>query len=726
MTALDATAPLGPLHLGAVVGGRYRVEALLGAGGMGTVYRAYDAELDEVVALKVLRVDDGLTPDALQRFRREVKLARRILHPAVARTFDIGMAGELRFLTMELISGISLQERMREPIPLPETLRIVGEVARGLCAAHSAGVVHRDLKPDNVMLAQERIAITDFGIARLAATPDGALVTSGAVVGTPAYMAPEQLENGVVDGRADVYALGIVLYELVSGRLPFNGDSPIAMAAARLVAPAPALAAAAPPRLSELVRAMLARHREERPDAASVAHEVDVLRGVSQESVVATVAPLSLVVDVPVREGATFVSSLEAATDMKEPALDLERAIGDALVRKGVRVAEVRDGAEHTVTGDLRRSAGRVRARLRVLARSGTTTGAEQFDGDVGDPFALEDAVATAVVAAVSARGARSGDLEGAALERLQRARELYESSALPDVRAAQAELEQLLAAHPRSASVMAALAESLLRTWGHSGAASSEQLMRAEELALRSLDASPNADAYAVLGGIRATLGRYAEAWRTLEETVRRAPLHPPALQRQASILADTGHPSEAIARLDLALRRAPKYALAHLERVRVLALMGEVEEAERALRVAEATVGIGPVAPVLARLPFLFEDRAMAQAAADRFADAPVGGAWEQAAPFLLAYAARAPMPADASAVIDRLSSLPHAGARFKCMIHAILAETLCAFGHHEDAMSQIERLDAARTIDLLWFDRCRTLGPLRTNERFLEIRA
>jgi len=152
----------------------------------------------------------------------------------------------------------------------------------------------------------------------------------------------------------------------------------------------------------------------------------------------------------------------------------------------------------------------------------------------------------------------------------------------------------------------------------------------------------------------------------------------------------------------------------------------MGEVEEAERALRVAEATVGIGPVAPVLARLPFLFEDRAMAQAAADRFADAPVGGAWEQAAPFLLAYAARAPMPADASAVIDRLSSLPHAGARFKCMIHAILAETLCAFGHHEDAMGQIERLDAARTIDLLWFDRCRTLGPLRTNERFLEIRA
>lgn len=727
MSELDATAPLGPLGLGAVVAGRYRVDALLGAGGMGTVYKAYDAELDEIVALKVLRVDTGLAPDALQRFRREVKLARRVLHPNVARTFDIGSSGELRFLTMELIAGVSLHERARQPLPLPETLRVVGEVARGLAAAHSVGVVHRDLKPENVMLSGERIVITDFGIARLAVAVDGPLVTSGAVVGTPAYMAPEQLENAAVDGRADVYALGVVLYELVSGRLPFGGESPIAVAVARLASPAPELAApSAPPRLTELVRAMLARRRDERPDAASVAHEIDVLRGVSPQSLVATVTPTSVVVDLAPTGGAVFVSTLDAAPDAREAAVDLERAISDALVQKGLRVAALRDGAAHVVAGDLRRSADRVRARLRLLDRAGAAAWAERFDGAIGDPFALEDAAASAVVDAVRARVERSGDLEGDSLGRLERARELYESSSLPDVRSAQVDLEALLAEHPRSPSVMAALAEALIRTWGHAGAASAEALGRTEELALRSLEVAPTADAYAVLGAVRALTGRYAEAWRTLEETLRRAPLHTPALQRQASILGDTGHPAEALARLELALRRAPRYVLAHLERIRIHAILGDADAARRAMRAAEAEVGPGPIAPVCARVPFLLEDRALAAEIAERFERAPVGGSWEQALPFLRAYAASELPTATDDAMAAQLSRAPYAGVRFKCMMHAILAEALCAFDRYADAMAQVEALDAARTIDLLWFDRCRPLAPLRSSERFLEIRA
>ncbi len=143
----------GALPPGTLVAGRYRVDRLLGVGGMGAVYRAHDLELDEVVALKTL-TGNGADPSAIERFRREVKLARKVTHPNVARTFDLGVMEGVRFITMELIEGISLARRVEDgALTLSEALRVCTDVARGLVAAHSAGVVHRDLKPDNVLLA---------------------------------------------------------------------------------------------------------------------------------------------------------------------------------------------------------------------------------------------------------------------------------------------------------------------------------------------------------------------------------------------------------------------------------------------------------------------------------------------------------------------------------------------------------------------------------------------
>ncbi len=243
--ALAATQAL-PLALGRVLADRYELRAMLGEGGMGAVFRAYDRELDEEIALKVLHLEAANDAAALTRFRREVKLARRVTHRNVARTFDLGaQAGEggapVRFLTMELIAGESLGAlERRARVPLPEVLRIAGEIARGLSAAHVVGVVHRDLKPDNVMLCDERVVLTDFGIARFAdggAGPE--LMRTGMIVGTPAYMAPEQLENHAVDGRTDVYALGTMLFELLAGRLPFVGESAISLAAQRMTTDAP-------------------------------------------------------------------------------------------------------------------------------------------------------------------------------------------------------------------------------------------------------------------------------------------------------------------------------------------------------------------------------------------------------------------------------------------------------------------------------------------------------
>ncbi|HVY49887.1 MAG TPA: serine/threonine-protein kinase, partial [Minicystis sp.] len=264
-----------------VVAGRYEILGMLGVGGMGTVYRARDRELDEVVALKALRRELVDAPGMLERFRREVKLARRVTHPNVARVFDIGEHDGEKFLTMEYVDGESLAGLLAREgaLSVARGVELAVAVCAGLGAAHHAGVVHRDLKPDNVLLSKSgRVVVTDFGIAR-AVMDGGAGQTAGGLVGTPAYMAPEQVEGAAdVDARADVYALGAMLFELFTGARPWIGDAPIAVAAARLVHPPPDPRAKKPDLPTPLARAILrcmARRREERfASVAEVAAEL--------------------------------------------------------------------------------------------------------------------------------------------------------------------------------------------------------------------------------------------------------------------------------------------------------------------------------------------------------------------------------------------------------------------------------------------------------------------
>jgi eukaryotic-like serine/threonine-protein kinase len=221
---------------GAVIGERYEVLGLLGAGAMGNVYRALDRQLDEVVAIKMLLPRLAGSRPAVDRFRRELKLARRVTHANVARVFDLSeVAGEY-VLSMEYIEGESLGSLLRRERALPESRAV--EIGRAICAgvaaAHAAGVLHRDLKPDNVLLARDgRVLVADFGIASVLC--DGAGRRTGGVVGTPLYMAPEQIdERASVDHRADVYAFGTMLYEMLTGETAWKGDSIWALAAARL------------------------------------------------------------------------------------------------------------------------------------------------------------------------------------------------------------------------------------------------------------------------------------------------------------------------------------------------------------------------------------------------------------------------------------------------------------------------------------------------------------
>ncbi|HEY6037227.1 MAG TPA: serine/threonine-protein kinase, partial [Kofleriaceae bacterium] len=206
---------------GRTLGDRYDILELLGAGGMGAVYRARDRELDELVALKVIRGEFAAVPAIVDRFRSEVKLARRVTHHNVARTFELGYADGVMFCTMELVEGESLTARLRRErrLSVADAVAIATAVCDGLAAAHARDVIHRDIKPDNVLLAgDDRVVVADFGVAAVNVGERAELS------GTPAYMAPEQARGEPPTPAADVYALGVVLYEMVTGRRAFTGD----------------------------------------------------------------------------------------------------------------------------------------------------------------------------------------------------------------------------------------------------------------------------------------------------------------------------------------------------------------------------------------------------------------------------------------------------------------------------------------------------------------------
>ncbi|MFO0676692.1 MAG: serine/threonine-protein kinase, partial [Polyangiaceae bacterium] len=258
-----------------VLADRYEVLALLGCGGMGCVYRVRDRALDEVVALKMLRKELVTDASIVERFRQEVKLARRVTHENIARVFDIGECRGEKFLTMEYVEGPCLAELVTagEIIVPRRAIAIARAVASGLAAAHKVGVIHRDLKPENILLGHDgRIVVADFGIARLLESRGGMAHTSDSPVGTPAYMAPEQVEGAAdVDARADIYALGVVLFEMLAGRLPFDGATPTAMAMQRLLRDPPHLRSVRPDlpgALSDLVFRAMARSRVDRTASA--------------------------------------------------------------------------------------------------------------------------------------------------------------------------------------------------------------------------------------------------------------------------------------------------------------------------------------------------------------------------------------------------------------------------------------------------------------------------
>jgi len=260
--------------IGRLVDGRYAVESRIARGGMATVYLALDRRLDREVALKVMHGHLADDPQFTARFIREARAAARLSHQGVVAVFDQGEDRGLLYLAMEHLAGQTLREVLTERGVLTpsEALHVAEHVLEALAAAHAAGIVHRDVKPENVLLTDDgRIKVADFGLARAATAVTS---TSGLLMGTAAYLAPELVARGVADARGDVYAVGVMLFELLTGVLPFTGDVPVQVAYRHVhedVPPPSSLVPGLPPALDVLVTAATARDPERRPaDAAAL------------------------------------------------------------------------------------------------------------------------------------------------------------------------------------------------------------------------------------------------------------------------------------------------------------------------------------------------------------------------------------------------------------------------------------------------------------------------
>lgn len=737
-----------------VIAGRYEIVGLLGVGGMGSVYRARDRELDEIVALKVLRKDLAGTPGAIDRFRREVKLARRVTHRNVARVYDIGEHEGDVFLTMEYIDGDTLSALVAKgPVEIGRAVEISASICAGLAAAHAAGVIHRDLKPDNVMVAKDgRILVTDFGIARTAYEPGAASATIGMVVGTPTYMAPEQLEGATdIDARTDVYAFGALLYELLCGAPPWTGASPIAIASARLYNPPPdprGLRPELPDALARTVQKCMARNRADR--YATVEHLATELHGVTlpasktvrveKEAVRAAAggdenAEKSIAV-LPFRNagppGDEYLA--DGLTDDLIDALSMTRGLRvrsrrSVMALKGVdedpRELGRKLNVQVVVEGSVRKigTALRVNARL-ISVADGFQLWARRFDRSEADVLAVNDETSQAIAEALTldlAGARREAPTDPMAIDLYLRARQLFRKFDPDSVAASVMQFEKALGLAPHNPTILSGYAVALGRHWFYAGGASGANAgNQAKEAAEKAVRAAPHmGEPHLALSWVLLHGGDAVGAVRELKDALSRAPGLAEAHEMLARILSEVGLADAARAGFEKALTLDPYLHFSHLEVARAHALLGRWDEVHAAIdRVTDAPTMVG----VFYRVRMAVWQRDKEQCV--RLLPALIA-ANEDATPVKVfaRAAASGTLTDDLLGTLDESGN--QGGMRYRIYWRQLTAELCLHVGRPNLALSYIRRSIDTGLIDIAWMDRCPLLEPLRGSPEFEALR-
>jgi serine/threonine protein kinase len=310
-------SPHDALTPGTVFDSRYEIVSTLGRGGMGTVYKARDLVLDEIVAIKVLRSEYALDPKMATRFKTEIKLARKVRHKNVCSIHDYGEYEGFLYISMEFIEGVDLKRILKEKgaPPFDEAYRLAIQVAQGLQAVHDAGIIHRDLKASNIMCDKDGVVrLMDFGVAKQYGAKGGTITSTGQVVGTPEYMSPEQAQGHKLDFRSDVYALGVLVYELFTGQVPFRGDTPISTILKHIHEAPPIYgprSSKVPAPLVPILRRALAKNPKERQ--STVRAVVEELKRASREQHHPASTPTAM------QEGTTLLAPTPASAAAAQP-----------------------------------------------------------------------------------------------------------------------------------------------------------------------------------------------------------------------------------------------------------------------------------------------------------------------------------------------------------------------------------------------------------------------
>ncbi|HEY1554889.1 MAG TPA: protein kinase [Kofleriaceae bacterium] len=696
---------------GQTLADRYDLLELLGEGGMGAVYRARDRELDELVALKVIRGELARQPAMLERFRSEVKLARRVTHANVARTFELGRAGDVVFCTMELVTGESLTHRLaRGPrMALAETIAVACALLDGLEAAHAAGIIHRDIKPDNVLIAESgRVVLADFGVAALAAG-------TGELSGTPSYMAPEQARGEPPTPACDVYSVGVVLFEMVTGRRAFAGSALEILDAKQAVERLALTGDEVPPELAAVIGRATARAAPARiATAAELRRELAPWsRGsripTEQPIVAASVAPTTVLVVAPPAE-------------QDDDKLYLAEALCSAVLVQlsrapGLRVLSRERGGESAAVVVRFQRGEQLAVRIE---RTDTAL-------ELRVPFAVDQiAAATRAIAhaVTSAVALPAPELSGAALE----ARDLAlraRHNVIRGLHMAAVALEQIERAKqlaPDDPYVAAVLAIVYTRRAFFVADAPADLLVRAASSALAAVAAAPTqADAHVALGHVALHQGRAVESARHFRAAIACAPHEAEAHEYLGRILLEAGFVADALARLEAAIAISPGRFIARWDVARAFALEGRWDDYDREV---DELMKHG-IDREFARVRFIGWRRDTA-ALREMHAKAGNFGREFQTG---LAEAMWDVFDGNWEKRRDQLLAVSAAGSHNKrraAFVAQLVAE-LAGFAHDPaSAEIAIQHGLAAGLFDLHWLDHCPLLDELRARPQFAQVRA